>query len=812
MDVVNFWLMKIVLPDQARRYPLKVTATPWDLCPPVRDQGESQTLGFAGTDDLKLVCPATISQKNLACNQAAKGTLLSGLRRPENNQLLQTKRGASLSSQVLDAVASDRSFSVVLDAGALVLELDSCEFCRQWLERRPDARAAVFFDNNHNKRVLLSSTGDDVPFASSFVSNNMEDCLVFVDDWHTRGTDFPLPPRARGLVTLGKGLAFDKLLQTCWRMRGLGAGQSVGFIASAEVGRHLVQRAAQLSSGSSALTRDQIQADLEAKRAKQAKLQVWQEDGEELDAGMRQRLEDLELEINKLEQELSSAPREKREKSQAETEVANVDRVIEWATSNTVEELAGLVNHYVCQGLQNVKKSCLRREHLCDPEKSAPQGADTSSPLLQPTNDSHTRRDEQPADASGSAENNDGTLPSPLTSEAVERDSQAKDQGEQDPANIRGFRRFAAGCVNDEVMTLKDQYEHARTCEKIPDRTRAELRPWLDKGDPLAQKILKQVEKLVPHVRRHGCALEDEQERELEQELEEERQNEKAGAPDPREPEFSPGIEALRRAIDKDKPFPNEKLKVCFVALADTVPELTPALQLFSEKIWVSKEFLRTVQGDVGGEHFLKTPTWVVRFAVSSSDEAVVVISNYEAEEKFADTPNLRKFEAIARQDQADYPLRCRDLAVSCLPDDENAESRIATVVPSFSSQARSSGTPNCAQPNFEVVDFLPLHLYAGTLFPGPALRVKLNGYLGLCRDPGASVAANEIEADGFVRPGRAREILGINSPFVRSPLAALRHFYIECRNLGGELPTSPMGRLLGCGGMVTGAEAFGKN
>ena len=55
-------------------------------------------------------------------------------------------------------------------------------------------------------------------------------CIVYLDESHTRGTDLKLPRNYRAVVTLGAQLTKDRLTQACMRLRKLGHGQSVTFI------------------------------------------------------------------------------------------------------------------------------------------------------------------------------------------------------------------------------------------------------------------------------------------------------------------------------------------------------------------------------------------------------------------------------------------------------------------------------------------------------------------------------------------------------------------------------------------------------
>lgn len=51
------------------------------------------------------------------------------------------------------------------------------------------------------------------PFYSSPFNRRLGECLVYLDDAHTRGTDLKLPKTARAAVTLGMNVTKDRLTQ-----------------------------------------------------------------------------------------------------------------------------------------------------------------------------------------------------------------------------------------------------------------------------------------------------------------------------------------------------------------------------------------------------------------------------------------------------------------------------------------------------------------------------------------------------------------------------------------------------------------------
>jgi hypothetical protein len=138
-----------------------------------------------------------------------------------------------------------------------MLEMTNQQLVEHWLSLRKDVAAGVFFDDADNLSVL-SQDGVVELFHSSSFSQILNQCIVYLDDAHTRGTDLKLPLNFRAMVTLGPKVTKDRLVQGmlllsqlfhslltpkkcpgCMRMRKLGHGQSVVFCAPPEVDRRI---------------------------------------------------------------------------------------------------------------------------------------------------------------------------------------------------------------------------------------------------------------------------------------------------------------------------------------------------------------------------------------------------------------------------------------------------------------------------------------------------------------------------------------------------------------------------------------------
>ncbi|KAG2387819.1 hypothetical protein C9374_001413 [Naegleria lovaniensis] len=130
---------------------------------------------------------------------------------------------------------------VLLDVGALMLEMSNEEIALEWLRQIPKDKgidASVFF-NEEDRIMVLDRNGIITPLELSPYKNSLDRCVTYLDDIHTRGTDLRFPAAAKAAVTLGQGVTFERLSQACMRMRLFGKGQTVAFWASKEVDTNL---------------------------------------------------------------------------------------------------------------------------------------------------------------------------------------------------------------------------------------------------------------------------------------------------------------------------------------------------------------------------------------------------------------------------------------------------------------------------------------------------------------------------------------------------------------------------------------------
>ncbi|KAI5359080.1 hypothetical protein Slin15195_G067110 [Septoria linicola] len=232
---VDYFLAHIVFPKEMKEYPSKLSASGCDL-------GKKKflpTKGFSGTNDTRIVLPLDVNQLDLPEQKHTNALVLSYLLQPENSLKTMSstqETGRSDAEQLLDMVMQlQPPVDVVLDPGAQILELDNLAVAKAWLARCDASKKAAVYCNDNDELCVVDRTGRCELLQTSSYAARMDKCVIYLDEAHTRGIDLKLPPKYRAACTLGSGLAKDRLVQACMRMRKLGKGQTIVFIASQEI-------------------------------------------------------------------------------------------------------------------------------------------------------------------------------------------------------------------------------------------------------------------------------------------------------------------------------------------------------------------------------------------------------------------------------------------------------------------------------------------------------------------------------------------------------------------------------------------------
>ena len=211
--VIDFFLSNDVFPKEMREFPQKLSGSGWNIA---RTKKHSTT-GFSGTNDSRYVLPLSVDQVDLPHQRYTNAAQLECLLQPENKYQTTRQKAADIlgAESILHIILeAEPAVRVILDVGAQVLEWENDQMARKWLERTPEhvAQAVVFF-NEHNDLAVYSRDGATDRLLVSPFAEQLDQCLVYLDEAHTRGTDLKLPRNYRAAVTLGPNLTKDRLVQ-----------------------------------------------------------------------------------------------------------------------------------------------------------------------------------------------------------------------------------------------------------------------------------------------------------------------------------------------------------------------------------------------------------------------------------------------------------------------------------------------------------------------------------------------------------------------------------------------------------------------
>jgi hypothetical protein len=131
-------------------------------------------------------------------------------------------------------------FHALIDTGALITGMNNEEVARYLLAHGLEGLdACVFLDGNDCQMVVDRSGGHAVPLNRCGVS--VEKRFTFYDQVHSVGMDIKQALDACAAVTLGKDMTLRDFAQGCYRMRGLGKGQTLHVLIVDEV-QQLIRR------------------------------------------------------------------------------------------------------------------------------------------------------------------------------------------------------------------------------------------------------------------------------------------------------------------------------------------------------------------------------------------------------------------------------------------------------------------------------------------------------------------------------------------------------------------------------------------
>jgi hypothetical protein len=237
MLVINYFLNYFVFPREAKQFPYRLISSAWDLSSATRSK---LITGFSGTNDTQLLLPVHIHQCDLPHLQKTDAIVINNLLQPENENYRYLSVNATSETILYEIVNYKPTINVILDVGALFIDGTNREIAVNWLKLSDKAKIDYVIYFEFDSIVVCDRQFHHHSFLTSPASERLDRCVFYLDEVHTRGTDFNFPNGFKAAVTLGNGLTKDRFVQASMRMRKLGQGHSLIFWSSDEVYRQIV--------------------------------------------------------------------------------------------------------------------------------------------------------------------------------------------------------------------------------------------------------------------------------------------------------------------------------------------------------------------------------------------------------------------------------------------------------------------------------------------------------------------------------------------------------------------------------------------
>lgn len=181
-SVVDYYLNHFVFPRHAKQFSIKLQTNAFDLplTPANVDVAQIRTTGFSGTNDNRNLLPSNCPQTDLRSLQHTNAMVVTFLLSQRNRtyHVASTSSGNRLSERDLLHRLNFHKIRLLVDAGAMILELSNIDVAKAWLEIDSRADAALYF-NSGNEAIIRYRQGKEVPLLISNITS-FENILVYI--------------------------------------------------------------------------------------------------------------------------------------------------------------------------------------------------------------------------------------------------------------------------------------------------------------------------------------------------------------------------------------------------------------------------------------------------------------------------------------------------------------------------------------------------------------------------------------------------------------------------------------------------------
>ena len=226
-EVVHYYLRRMVFPDTMLFQKMKISACGHAL-------GSSllfrRRIGYSGTPSTLL----PVDMQGCTPEPGSDGKIVNYLTSP---RIVRSECiGAWSAKGLLRRIAQHPDglqFHALIDTGALVTGMTNYEVAEFLLQELPVWFEGVVYLDQLDRQIVLLRSGRTMPLRQSGLPWDKR--FTFYDQIHTTGMDIKQAPNAVAAITIGKDMVFRDYAQGAFRMRGIGAGQTIHAVIIPEV-------------------------------------------------------------------------------------------------------------------------------------------------------------------------------------------------------------------------------------------------------------------------------------------------------------------------------------------------------------------------------------------------------------------------------------------------------------------------------------------------------------------------------------------------------------------------------------------------
>jgi hypothetical protein len=197
-SAIDYFLSRAVFPGDCREYAERLSSSAWDL----PFDTTQYTTGFSGTGNSSDLLPLSIKQQHLVAPESNAEEILARIR-DSANAIYELPASSDdprqgVKEMIEFMIAKEKLTKVLIDVGALIVGVTNQDVIETWMSLDSSTVGGVFFDNG-DELMVRHRDGRVERLIGSLFNQQLENCVIYIDEAHTRGTDIAFPCDFRGL-------------------------------------------------------------------------------------------------------------------------------------------------------------------------------------------------------------------------------------------------------------------------------------------------------------------------------------------------------------------------------------------------------------------------------------------------------------------------------------------------------------------------------------------------------------------------------------------------------------------------------------